>query len=727
MATIVLTAVGSLIGGPIGGAIGAALGQRIDSAIFGVKPREGPRLKELSLQTSSYGTQVPAIFGAMRVAGTVIWSTDVIETRNKSGGGKGRPSTVNYSYSASFAVALSCRPVARIGRIWADGNLLRGAADDFKVETGFRFHGGHHDQSLDPLLASAETTGECPAYRGLAYAVFEDMQLADFGNRIPSLTFEIFEREVPVPIGEIVAFASSAAIDGASISSVVGYAVQGSDCRSALQPIVTALPVLFRPRGDKIILQDWGAANLPHPASEPAIADGKTNLDRPGRTRASAGRAPASVSLRHYDPARDFQAGVQSSRRFGTARSELQIDFPASLDSDSARRLADQQLLQRHRSLNGASLCVPIGQAAVAAGDTILCQDSAEPLRVAEIEHLRGTMRIVASEWGDPEPTPLAADSGRNLSEPDLASGETRLLLIDLPAFGPDDPGHASVAVAAAGTQPGWRRAALSIRDGQRSIDLGGTNGAATMGHLVGGLPAHTPLLADTFNQPVIRLLHDGMTLPVGSGDPTAFDSPSLWLGNEIIRYGHAEKVGARDYRLGDLLRGCFGTGDAPATHTNGTDALLLEPQSLLSLEGALLVSGGSITVEALGLGDAAAVSRSFPITGNAVKPRPPVHGIARRLGNGDFQLEWVRRDRLAYAWIDGTDLPNSENMVKYSIELSISGMPIASWFTDTELLVVGASELAGFVIAAGSPIVFSVVQHGRFARSLPLLLTTIY
>ena len=63
----------------------------------------------------------------MRVAGTVIWSTDLIEDRNREGGGKGRPATTSYSYSASFAVALSARPVRAVHRIWADGKLLRGA------------------------------------------------------------------------------------------------------------------------------------------------------------------------------------------------------------------------------------------------------------------------------------------------------------------------------------------------------------------------------------------------------------------------------------------------------------------------------------------------------------------------------------------------------------------------------------------------------------------------
>ena len=54
MATLVLTAVGTAIGGPIGGAIGAMLGQQVDRAVFlSPKGRQGPRLSDLRVQTSS--------------------------------------------------------------------------------------------------------------------------------------------------------------------------------------------------------------------------------------------------------------------------------------------------------------------------------------------------------------------------------------------------------------------------------------------------------------------------------------------------------------------------------------------------------------------------------------------------------------------------------------------------------------------------------------------------
>lgn len=79
-----------------------------------------------------------------------------------------------------------CAGVAtKIGRVWADGNLI-----DLSQYTT-RFYPGDETQTFDPLIEEIEGVGNTPAYRGLAYIVFEDMPLAAFGNRIPQLQFEI--------------------------------------------------------------------------------------------------------------------------------------------------------------------------------------------------------------------------------------------------------------------------------------------------------------------------------------------------------------------------------------------------------------------------------------------------------------------------------------------------------------------------------------------------------
>lgn len=199
MATLVLQAAGTAVGGLLGpvGAIagraaGALAGSMIDQRLFGQSSsRSVGRINELSVQTASAGNPIPRVYGRMRLAGTVIWATDFVEHRQVHSSGKGGGQTIQeYSYTASFAVALCEGPVARIGRIWADGQPLDTAG------LSVRFYLGNDDQQPDPLIEALEVIA--PAYRGLVYVLFEHLLLGQFGNRLPQLSFEVIR-----PVGRL--------------------------------------------------------------------------------------------------------------------------------------------------------------------------------------------------------------------------------------------------------------------------------------------------------------------------------------------------------------------------------------------------------------------------------------------------------------------------------------------------------------------------------------------
>ena len=210
MASLVLSVAGSAIGSAlfdgftvfgatitgsqIGGAIGTLIGAEIDSALMPGQNirRSGPRLTDVNIQASTEGAAIPRVYGRLRVAGQILWASQYKETQTttKTGGGKGGGGTTvtetDYTYSISFAVGLCAGVVTKIGRVWADGNLI-----DLGAFTT-RFHAGDEAQSFDPGIEDIEGDGNTPAYRGVAYIVFDDMPLAQFGNRIPQLQFEIF-------------------------------------------------------------------------------------------------------------------------------------------------------------------------------------------------------------------------------------------------------------------------------------------------------------------------------------------------------------------------------------------------------------------------------------------------------------------------------------------------------------------------------------------------------
>ena len=126
------------------------------------------------------------------MGGNIIWATDFREETKTTtqgggkGGGGGKVKTTEYLYYASFAVALCEGPITGIGRIWADGKLLDTAG------ITWRWYPGDASQTADPFIAAKMGAAGTPAYRGTAYVVFEDLPLANYGNRLPQLSFEVF-------------------------------------------------------------------------------------------------------------------------------------------------------------------------------------------------------------------------------------------------------------------------------------------------------------------------------------------------------------------------------------------------------------------------------------------------------------------------------------------------------------------------------------------------------
>ena len=202
MATILLSAAGAAIGGGFGGAVlglsgavigravGATLGQAIDQRLLGAGSQavETGKIDRLRLTAASEGQTVGRVWGRMRVGGQVIWATRFLEHRTTENvGGKGAPSATNtqFSYSVSLAVAICEGEILRIGRVWADGTELDPAT------VTMRLYPGSSDQLPDPKISAVEGADAAPAYRGIAYVVFEDLNLAPFGNRVPQFTFEV--------------------------------------------------------------------------------------------------------------------------------------------------------------------------------------------------------------------------------------------------------------------------------------------------------------------------------------------------------------------------------------------------------------------------------------------------------------------------------------------------------------------------------------------------------
>jgi hypothetical protein len=201
---------GGLLFGPLGALAGSFLGQLLfPTQLPGVK---GPRLQELNVQTSTVGTPIPIVYGTYALAGNVIWSGGLIERKDTEevggkGGGGGQEVTT-YTYFADFAVGICEGEIEGIRKIWADAVVIYDRSPQGDTESDDAYHEriaiseqtaalmtvytGSETQVADPLIESYEGASLVPAYRGLAYASFEQLPLEKYGNRIPNLRFEVY-------------------------------------------------------------------------------------------------------------------------------------------------------------------------------------------------------------------------------------------------------------------------------------------------------------------------------------------------------------------------------------------------------------------------------------------------------------------------------------------------------------------------------------------------------
>lgn len=716
MATVVLTVVGAAIGGPVGALVGAVAGQAIDASLFAPKPRQGPRLGELAVQTSSYGTAIPKLFGTLRAAGTVIWSTDIQEQRGSSGGGKGRPKTAEYSYSASFAVALSARSIRTVRRIWADGKLLRGAAGDFKSATRFRLYRGDEDQPVDPLIASAEGVDNAPAYRGIAYAMFEDFQLADFGNRIPSLTFEVEADPEPVSIGAIARELSGGAVGDGTTPMLGGYAASGDSVRGALEALSGVVPLsLIHCDGGLLI----GIA--PGPVVQIGAADmGARVRDEGGRSefvRKAAGAVASAVTITYYDPARDYQTGLQRALQPGGGARTDQRALPAAITAGEAKAFAEQRLAAMTAGRATGKVHLSWRASHVTPGDRVRVDGQAGLWRVERwtLQGMVVGLELVRVAGQVPS---LQSDPGRAMGEADLPHGPTTVRLLDLPLYYEDLPQRPRLLVAAAGVEPGWRRAELmaSYDAGASWQGVGATAAPANMGSALTVLADGGSALLDGAGAFEVQLLNDKMWLEGRSDHALVGGANLAQLGSELIQFGRAESLGGGRFRLSRLLRGRMGTEWAAGGHQRGEDFLLIDLATLAILEppGGLL--GAAVRLLAVGRQDEAeGATASCTLAGEALRPLAPVHLRAERRSNGDIALSWVRRSRSGWVWKSGVDTPLGEEREAYRVDLIGSGLSRSLELASPFFLYPEAQQVAD---GAAGLVSFHVAQIGTHGSS---------
>lgn len=681
-------AIGAAIGGPIGAAIGGYIGQAIggmiDNELFPSKA-EGPRLNDLTVTSSTYGQPLPLIFGPEnRLAGNIIWSSGLIETKRKTKqGGKGGPvvETTEYSYRSSIAVAVGEGRLHRLRKVWANNNLIYDAdapppAVPVQLYSELRFYHGDFLQTPDPTVESFVGAGNTPAYRGTAYVVIADLQLADFGNRLPNLEF-LIEAHTEIGCGQIVAdlvrrcgldlnLASTVALTDPVRGYVIGNASSGI---GALQPLALAFDFDVAEAGGALRCVKRTASSVGIVLSRDLAGHdfGSEQGDVLDWTRTQVTSMPREATVTFPDPERDWQPSSQVARRSeGSADSNLSNEIAIVMTADAARALADRLLWQAWTGIQTAEASTDDRWLALEPARSYLFETPAglEPLRITRLTRgWNGVIELSLRRDRDEVYQSTAAGVPSTVPPNDLRlPGLSQIILLDIPLLLDADNAQASGFYwGVLGSGNGWRGA-----DFMRAVSLPTFENIApqgaelTLGAVASITPAPPPVFDSRFDldlTTVIRvtLEREDMTL-VGvtdaemlAGSNAMYVGPVDGHGGEIIQFGVADLVSPGVYDLSRLRRGQRGTEFAWGSHMPGEMAVLLEIGALRRSDFGVADLNLSRAYKAVSLltleVDTPAVA--WANTGVGLRPYSPVDLLAEGETGADVLMQWTRRSRI--------------------------------------------------------------------------------
>lgn len=691
--------------------------------------QDGPRLENLTAASGDYGVPMARGYGEkVRLAGVFIVQDDIKETKHKvedyseivgaiggaaagfmRGGpvgaaigavvggllGFGTPDQVYYTYSDTFGLLFLDRtdddPIEGVLKIWAngkkifdsstatvtsqlldgDGRLIWRKYKKNKFFKSLTIYSGHEDQPVDPILE--DNVDEDNGYIFSAYAVFEDLQLAAFGNSVPPC-----EGLIQVKIGQTFAEAAEAISAAAGIdplrdistTAITGDTLRGylltaeTTCWDAVKPL---LPVFGSDAADvagqiRFYKRSQTMRSTFTPDEMGAHIYGDSPPERFMFKRATDLDLPQETSLTFIDPTRDYQPNTATSTRSeGNAKSNSNVSINLVMTADEGASAAALMHWDAWLGRTQVSFSLTDAWISLAAGYAygFPVADQVVPYRITR--KLRGANGIIEVEALSDESVTytanVAGSSGQLPDDPSTEFADTRLILMDMPITqdGHDDYGY---YIVMGGSEPDWQRGAIQVSpDGITFATIIDQPFSAVMGDVTGTLAAGTTTglddTLDTTSVLTVVLLHSGMELESATDAELDANANFAYVGKdglgEYLQFKTATFVSGTTWQLTNLRRGRRGTDHAIATHASGEEFALVGEGLFRIVYSDTSEWGNEFTFRGVTLHQDAdeADEQTFTNTGEGKRPFSPVNVQGTWDGSNNLTVTWDSRSRL--------------------------------------------------------------------------------
>ncbi len=423
------------------------------------------------------------------------------------------------------------------------------------------------------------------------------------------------------------------------------------------------------------------------------------------RAVAPADQAPKSVTVGHYDAARDYQAGLQRAGRPGAGWRERHEELPAVLPAHTAKQVAaailaraDADRLRRRVACGWEGLAIAPGARVRVEGDATLWRVTGWSLEAMAVELELAPIALATAS--------AAADPGTVARPPDLPRGRTVLVAAELPPLSGELPTRPQLTIVAGGTEPGWRGATLMLsEDGGVSWQAAAQLRApGVVGEVAVPPSVGLASIEDRRSAIVVDLAHADMTL-AGALRRRRSMQATIWrcrAGTDPVRWGRANRhrgAGGADAAMAQAAGD--GGGDQGASGGNRSRCCGRQRDSAAGTAGAI---GAVLKLAPSSVGDTGPlVVSEAAITGASVVPPSPVHLRAAPVEGGGHRLTWVRRSRAGWRWEDAVDAALVEERERYRIRIDGGALVPGVAETDVAALSLPAGTIAAELVQIGT------------------------
>lgn len=725
-----------------------------------VETIEGQRI-ETEVQRASFGSEIPLLFGIVRVdACPIFWSAPIREERAvRRTSGKGGPirREITYSYYGNFAVLIgepaNGTGLQSINRIWLNGELyynngvdvtgqnreLDQSSEDtaeLRLSQHLELFLGTPTQSPSATIQSFEGSNNVPGFKRYAYIVFRDLPLANLGNRLPKVDVEIIE-DNNLKISRIVRnLCQYMELDeGTDFTTELseldlkGYRFNrsGTTIRSAIEELQQTFLFLGRDKGSKIEF-------FPIDRVKGTLSVGTGQLGKEGdksfytRVLTPDTEIPQKVQieakniLSNHDPI--LKSAFRASKLHdNTLDLKTSITWEPQPLANSATKLLEYLWLKQEKYENIIIQAQNVGS--VNAGDKITVMLANRSLEIFVQSVSIGAnyaLEIEGILWNSDIESFVAPIQSTDFSDswslPDTSDPTPVALDIPLVSDADQDFGTYTGLVV----PDSWSFGNLYEKIGNNSFDVvtdvffGIISGTVT-----NAIPARSQFVIDEFTSiDVIMEPSSKGTLSSCTFDQLLSYKNLCLIGNELIAFMNAVAINENTYRLSRLIRGCRGTESAIGLHNVNEKFYLVKDIAFTQTNGLPSYLGQNLTYKGVPEGsDLSLVSEEITINyqGESAKPYAPVNPklLLDKTVNppsGTYTLTWERRSRRDGDWRDNVDVPIGEVSERY------------------ELIIGGSSVIVSsptYTFAVGSPFPTAIYQLGEsVGRGKPLIINSV-